>query len=311
MTHATATSKKQKARQDQARVIDRKAADAIEVMPERRDLHFDTPDDRIKDWHGLGPNFTQFMNTLSIFFPAGERMFIDAVRAYRDEIPDPDLKKAATAFIGQEAMHSREHIEYNKAMADAGLPAEELDRFVWSLLDFIKEKLPRQVSLNATIALEHFTALMGESLLANPEVFDGSQEDYRRMWMWHALEETEHKAVAFDVWEKTVGRGPLAYAHRIVGLGAATAIFWPLVIAFYAQMCAADEGCRKAGWRGHLTVLNTLLGKPGVFRKQIPAWLDYFKYSFHPWQHNNAHRLEMIDELVAEADAAYANSTKH
>jgi len=56
---------------------------------------------------------------------------------------------------------------------------------------------------------------------------------------------------------------------------------------------------------------SPLFGKPGFIRKMLPEFASYFKYSFHPWQHNNAHRLEMIDELVAEADAAYANSTKH
>lgn len=280
-----------------------------EVMPERRDLHFSPPADRICDWHGMGPHMTQFLNTLSIFFPAGERMFIDAVRSYRDQIPDPDLKKATTAFIGQEAMHSREHIEYNQIMADAGLPAEKLDKFVWSLLDFLKANTPKSFPLAGTIALEHFTALMGESLLANPEQFEGSQEDYARMWKWHALEETEHKAVAYDVWEKCVGRGPVAYGERVLGMVIASAIFWPLVGSFYWQMTRADENCRKAGWRGHFKVLNHLVGKPGIFRKQLPEFLDYFKYSFHPWQHDNSHRLAEIDKLVEEADAAYA--TKH
>lgn len=279
------------------------------VMPECRDLHFKPPADRISDWHGMGPHMTQFMNALSLFFPAGERMFIDAVRSYRDQIPDPDLKKAASAFIGQEGMHSREHIEYNELMTAAGLPAEKLDNFVWSLLDFIKDNTTKSMPLSATIALEHYTALMGESLLAHQEVFDGSQEDYKRMWLWHALEETEHKAVAYDVWEKCVGRGPLAYGHRAIGMLTATAIFWPLVTVFYGQMTRADENCRKAGWRGHLKVANTLFGKPGVFRKQIPELLAYFKYSFHPWQQDNSHRLAQIDQLVEEADAAYA--TKH
>ena len=127
------------------------------VMPERRDLHFLPPGDRICDWHQAGPNVTQFMNALSLFFPAGERMFIDAVRAYRDEIPDPDLRKAATAFIGQEAMHSREHIEYNQLMDAAGLPASELDAQVWAHTEYVKKHSSKVTPLLMTIALEHFT----------------------------------------------------------------------------------------------------------------------------------------------------------
>lgn len=276
-----------------------------DVMPERRDLHFLPPEDRIHDWHRLGPHLTQFMNALSLFFPAGERMFIDAVRSYRDEIPDPDLKKAATAFIGQEAIHSREHAEYNKRLERAGLPAESMDRFVWSFLEFLKQYTPRSFPLSATIALEHFTALMGSSILDYPEVLEGSQEDYVRMWQWHALEEIEHKSVAFDVYDRCIGRGPIAYAERAGGMLVAASLFWPLVAVFYARMTAASPACRKVGWRGHLTVFNTLFGRPGVLRRQLPEWLDYFRYGFHPWQQDNSHHLALIDKLAADADQAY------
>ena len=275
------------------------------VMPERRDLHFLPPQERIHDWHKMGAHMTQFMNTLSLFFPAGERMFIDALRTYRDQIPDPDLKKAATAFIGQEAMHSREHIEYNKLMEQAGLPAEKLDNFVWSLLDFLREHSPKSFPLNGTIALEHFTALMGGFLLDHPEAMEGSQEDYLRMWQWHAMEEVEHKAVCYDVWEKCVGRGPSAYLKRVFGMTFATTFFWALVAVFYFQMTSASEACKKEGWRGHLTVLNTLFGRPGLLRRQVPEWLAYFKYSFHPWQQNNSHHIANLNELAEEAEEAY------
>jgi len=85
----------------------------------------------------------------------------------------------------------------------------------------------------------------------------------------------------------------------------ATAIFWPLVLAFYLQMVSSSEACRKKGWRGHLTVLNTLFGKRGILRKQIPEWLAFFQYSFHPWQQNNSHHIEHLNELAEEAEEAY------
>ena len=278
----------------------------VAVMPERRDLHFLPPGDRINDWHKEGPNVTQFMNALSLLFPAGERMFIDAIRSYRDEIPDPDLKKAATAFIGQEAMHSREHIEYNELMEQAGLPAHKLDQFTWNLLDWIKQRSPKSLPLAATIALEHYTALMGDMLLRYPEMMSGSQEDFERMWRWHALEEVEHKAVAYDVYEKCIGRGPRNWAERTFAMTLATTLFWPILLSFYWQMSRADENCRKQGWKGHLKLLNFTLGKPGFIRRMIPEWLSYFQYSFHPWQQNNADLLAELDELVDDAEAAYA-----
>lgn len=276
------------------------------VMPERRDLHFLPPGDRICDWHAAGPNVTQLMNALSLFFPGGERMFIDAVRDYRDQIPDPDLKKAAKAFIGQEAMHSREHIEYNELMEAAGLPAHKIDHLVWKRIHAIRSRTPRVTPLLLTIALEHYTALMGDMLLRYPDMIEGSQEDYKRIWRWHAMEEIEHKAVAFDVYEKCVGRGLQAYAMRSAAMVFTTVTFWPDLMRTYRAMAQADPACRAAGWHGHLEVANYMFGRPGFIRRMLPEYLGFFRYSFHPWQQNNSHLLAELDELVDDAKAAYA-----
>jgi hypothetical protein len=127
------------------------------------------------------------------------------------------------------------------------------------------------------------------------------------MWRWHALEEVEHKAVAYDVYEKCVGRGPKAYAMRSAIMLTTTATFWPHVMLFYRRLAAADPACVKAGWRGHLKLANFMLGRPGYLRKLLPEYLAYFKYSFHPWQQNNARLLAEIDQLVDDAEAAYAS----
>ena len=202
-------------------------------------------------------------------------------------------------------MHSREHIEYNELMAQAGLPAHKLDKFVWDLLDVIKKNTPKSTPLAATIAPEHYTALMGDMLLRHPEQLAGSQEDYERMWRWHALEEVEHKAVAYDVYEKCIGRGPRNWLERSGAMIVATGIFWPVVCSFYWQMSRADPKCRAEGWHGHLKVLDFALGRQGYLRRLVPEFLGYFKYSFHPWQQNNAYLLAELDALVDDAEAAY------
>jgi predicted metal-dependent hydrolase len=93
------------------------------MMPVRRDLRFNLPQERACDWHVQGSHVTHFFNALSLLFPAGERFFMDSVRNYRDQIDDPVLKKQVLGFIGQEAMHTREHVEYNDLLQEAGLPA--------------------------------------------------------------------------------------------------------------------------------------------------------------------------------------------
>src|ERR1700749_2582671 len=138
------------------------------MMPVRRDLRFNLPKERACDWHVQGSHVTHFFNALSLLFPAGERFFMDSVRNYRDQIDDPVLKKQVLGFIGQEAMHTREHVAYNDLLQAAGLPAHKLDRRLWAILGFGKKWLPASVNLGVTVALEHYTAMLAGLLLDDP-----------------------------------------------------------------------------------------------------------------------------------------------
>ena len=138
----------------------------MSVMPERRNLKFNLPRDRALDWQQEGRHITLFFNTLSIFFPVGERFFIDSLRNYRDELKDPELVEAVRQFIGQEAMHGREHEEYNDALLAAGLNVDKHEAQVTWLLDQVQKYFPKSTQLAVTSGLEHMTALMGDYLLS-------------------------------------------------------------------------------------------------------------------------------------------------
>ncbi len=268
------------------------------ILPTRRDLKFNVPKDRISDWNpNAGPVFTALMNTFSIVLPIGERFFIDAVRAHRDQITDPELKKAVTAFIGQEAMHGREHEEYNDALFAAAPIAPKFEKLVAGILDFVHDHLPKSFSLSATIALEHFTALLADGLLSDPRVTEGAEPHYAALWYWHALEETEHKAVAYDVWDSVMGRGIMAYLERSFGLAAATVIFWTLVIPAFL-MVLRDEGKLTDG-KGWRNLYRYTFGEIGMLRRQLINYVDYFRPNFHPWDHDNRKYLSKIEGFVA------------
>ena len=118
------------------------------MQPVRRDLSFPIDKKNILDWHPAGRQVGLFMNCMSILFPVGERFFISSVRNYQDDIRDPKLRKAVRAFIGQEAMHGREHEIYNAALQEAGIPAEKMEAEVKGLLDFFRKHTPRSVQLS-------------------------------------------------------------------------------------------------------------------------------------------------------------------
>lgn len=265
-------------------------------MPVRRDLHFTLEPQALKTWSVHGPQVSHFMNTLSIFFPVGERFFIHALRQYRDRISDPELQKAVTAFIGQEAMHGREHEDYNRALATAGLPVERLEQRVYDLLEFVKRHVPPQGQLAATIALEHFTAIWADLLLRDPRLIEGADTQLAGLWTWHAMEETEHKAVAFDAYRTVMGGGVRDYLLRAGALVTATVIFLSLVFVFHLEMIRADPAAR--GVRGWWNLCKYLFGSLGGLRRLVGPWLDWFKPSFHPWDHDNHQVLAGIEKFA-------------
>lgn len=269
----------------------------IQVDPIRRNLKFGLPQQKALDWNPDGLHVTQFFNTLSIFFPAGERFFIQSVRNYSKELTDPVLKEQVSAFIGQEGFHTREHEAYNAALVAAGMPIETLDRIVVNILEVVK-KLPRSFQLATTVALEHLTAVLGDMLLSNPALLQGADERYAAIWQWHAIEETEHKAVCFDAYEQVLGKGVNAYAQRTVAFLLANAIFWSAFLPFYVAMLSRSGGVTKvSGW---LKVGNVLFGKPGIMRRVLPEWADFFRPGFHPWMHDNRQYLESAKALTSQ-----------
>ena len=272
----------------------------IQINPVRRNLKFGLDKCKALNWNADGMNVTQFYNTLSIFFPAGERFFIQSVRNYRKEITDPQLKAQISAFVGQEGFHTREHEEYNDALVQAGMPIEQLDAIVVRALGVAK-KLPRPMQLAATVALEHLTAVLGDMLLKNDFLLKSADERYAAIWNWHAIEETEHKAVCFDAYEAVVGNGAAAYSMRVLAFVLANLIFWSLFVPFYATMLARSGGLFNP--RGWFKVINLTLGRPGILRRELGAWADFFRPGFHPWMHDNRHFLDKAEALMDQVES--------
>jgi predicted metal-dependent hydrolase len=147
------------------------------------------------------------LTVLSSTFPEGEKFFVRSVAAVRDEITDPDLRADIDGFIGQEEMHGREHKVLNERLAEYGYPTRGIDSYVRGLY-WVRERIQtKKVNLAFTAALEHYTATLAELLLTDDEARKAvGKPGARDILTWHALEESEHKAVAYDVY-KAYGGG--------------------------------------------------------------------------------------------------------
>ena len=143
---------------------------------------------------------------LSSVFPDGEEFFVRSVRRFRDQVTDPELKRNVAGFMGQESVHGREHRVLNDRLAELGYPTKQVERLTaWGLRTRERIMSPKS-NLAATAALEHFTATLAELLMTDEEVRRSiGHQGVQHLFLWHALEESEHKAVAFDVYRAVGG----------------------------------------------------------------------------------------------------------
>src|SRR5689334_5179239 len=182
----------------------------------KRDLHFDFSGVDFARWHPLGEHASHYFNCHSLQFPDGERFFINSVRHYRDRVTEPKLKEQVAGFIAQEAMHGREHETYNEALRNIGYPVDSMLRQVQGMIRLTKATTPRIGQLAITAALEHLTAIGAEDLLGHDHTLDRAPPQMAKLWRWHAIEETEHKAVAFDVYQQVAGKGFVSWLRRCI-----------------------------------------------------------------------------------------------
>ena len=213
---------------------------------------------------------------LTSLFPDGEDFFVAAVRHYRDRITDPVLKKQVAGFIGQEAIHGREHRVLNNALADLGYPTHRIEKMTAWGLGMRLRKAPPITNLALTAALEHYTATLAELLLTSDLEKEFSHEGIRDVFLWHALEESEHKAVAFDVY-KAVGGSERMRIWTMKVLRPGFAIF--LAIHVLVSILSTPEG-RK---RGALRKSWRSFKQSEIVSKDVWSRLkEYDRRGFHP-----------------------------
>jgi predicted metal-dependent hydrolase len=263
-----------------------------------RDRRFGRDRATPRHWLNGDPIATAFFNALSITFPRGEAYFIESVRAFRDGVPDR-LAGEIAAFIKQEVVHSREHLAFNRQVADHGYDVSRLDADVTMVLDMAKRR-PPIVSLAATMALEHFTAILAHELLGDPRHLEGTDPEVAALWRWHAVEEIEHKGVAHDTWMHATRDWPRFRRWWVKSLMMliVTKHFLHHRARGMVELLRQDGVTGRRAWGG---LLHYALVRPGMLRRVARPWLGYFLPGFHPWK---------VDDraLIALADTPYADA---
>lgn len=257
----------------------------IPIIPRRP--KWDFADLRERLFFGGNGLKSAFVVALSGSFPPGEKEFIQSVRLFTDQVRDPKLIEDVKDFTAQEGQHSLQHKLLNEAFDRLGYLATQVSEQFEVIEQEWAEDRSDADRLAATVVMEHITAVMAHFALTRPEEFDPLPDSVQELLLWHAIEEIEHKSVAFDVYEECVGDRNRLRRQLLLHM-----VLFPLGIRDFQRMLLRELG-HETTWKERAEMARYLLGPKGLVVSVLPRYLALLKPGFHPWDLDDSH-------LVAE-----------
>lgn len=254
-------------------------------------------DDLPEYWSDGHKGLTIAQNIFSLVIPEGEMFFVRSVMRVKNQITDPELLEDITNFAKQEAYHAKVHVEFNETLRKHGYQVDDFAKGTKGLFNLLEKFMPAKFNLGVTAFLEHVTAMGAESAFRYRELQQDWPKEARELWEWHAVEEMEHKSVAFDVLTETGG----GYFWRIfsaigfLSIVLFFALFWIIPISFYKNRFTNEP--RPGRTPSTVTIKDLNAKHPGVLKKMnLFMWeyfKDYFRPNFHPWEKDHVKYIEM------------------
>ena len=248
------------------------------IVP-REKLDFGFDQDIPKYWFGGDAFKTRFWDALSVIFPPGEKFFMTTVRDFRDRVTDAKLLQDIKDFNRQEAQHTLVHNQYNDHLRRQGIDVDFLIKDLDDLLfKKYRSRFSREYTLCITGALEHFTALGAHTLFDERDLMKDAHPNVRAMYAWHAIEEVEHKGVAYDV---MIDVAKVGYLRRVGALMHATVMF-PYTINRFTNFMLKADGYNWVQRRWlNLKNLPWIIGMAAPI---LGKYFAYYKPGYHPWE---------------------------
>ena len=242
-------------------------------------------------WSDGHKGLTIAQNIFSLVIPEGEMFFVRSVMRVKNKISDPQLLEDINNFAKQEAYHAKAHQQFNDSLRQHGYDVDAFSKATKGMFNLIEKIMPAKVCLGITAFLEHLTAMGAEGAHKYPQLQDDWPKEAREIWDWHAIEEMEHKAVAFDVLNE-VGGGYFTRIFTAIGFllfNVLAVLFWIIPVTFYKRRFTNSP--RPGRTPSSVTMKDISARHPGVFKDMNhfmwEYFKDYFKPSFHPWQRDH------------------------
>ncbi|WP_151745905.1 metal-dependent hydrolase [Acinetobacter soli] len=241
-------------------------------------------------WFAGDPFRTRIFDALSLTFPEGERYFIECVRMFRDKLQDEELQARVADFIKQEAQHGIAHDKMNQLMKLQGMPVDQFTATLKKIFRFELTRRSKQYNIAMTAAAEHLTALMADTFYRKKATLENVHPYVRALLAWHAIEEMEHRDVAFDVM-KQVGEVP--ETTRKLALVITTLLMSGFTMYRANVMLRCDGFTARERLQLFRRGLPWFIGPNGILTAMKQPYKDWFKADFHPSQHAVIHQYEV------------------
>lgn len=280
----------------------------VDVVIEERKPHFEFVN-MSDPWIPQAPGLEMFMDTLSCFIPDAERFFIQIIAAFRKDIKDKKLLEDIERFIRQEAQHGLGHNELNRSFCKRNQYAKWALDFYPPILRFFQRYTSRRAQLVYTICNEHFNAIYLDIINANLDwFFTYAKPTYYGIWVWHSIEESEHKGVAYDVYMATTKNKLWAYLLRVVIMLLTSILSLISICTFLFVFCLGRKHSpnfvkvrpKKAWWRMKINEVDMGTAQSAwritlfLLKHTFKHYLNFYKWSFHPWQNDNRDKLNQL-----------------
>jgi len=249
-------------------------------------------------WYQNNPVKSHYYNALSTLFPQGENFFIWSIKNFSHHVTDATLEQKIKDFVTQEKNHAALHKSFNRKLARSGYDIAWMEKALQKKLSFSQTHLSPLTCLAITVATEHITAVLGEKILEGQILNEGVDPEVRQIWIWHAMEEVDHKSVAMDVYQLAGG----TYGKRCRALIIVSFNFWSDALLRMLHMLKKDGLLWKP--RTWWQIADLLLGRKGVIPLMTVDILKYFSRSFHPDLNENYDLVERGRNLLLAASTS-------
>jgi predicted metal-dependent hydrolase len=177
-----------------------------------RKIDFQFTDDIPFQWNPGNPHWGNFINFAAFVAPAFERYFIKATRLAMPQISDAAIAQNADQFCLQEAQHSKHHMAHLN-MLTKKIPA------LAQVGEDIKKSYADLLANNSTEFHLAYAAIVelcfgpfAKFVVNNRDtLFVDTDQTVASFFLWHMVEEFEHRNSAIDIYNDVVG----SYWYRL------------------------------------------------------------------------------------------------